>query len=253
MRFTPSTLAPIIEALFLKPAPSRPIVPADTLNLIAGEGLEGDAARSLSSPRQVLIVRQEDLDAFDLPRGYLKENLVISGLATEDFQPGKSIEFECGGSIHLTFYCEPCKAIVERVPNLKSIVGRRGILGVVTQSGRLIGGIRVKSTKGELEAMSVSPGERVCAVIARIPRGRVIDYAVLLQAAGLQRVFFRAIPSYLKVAQALDLPAFRVVTSRLKVPDCMPGAAAILATELDLGQIAHLRWRISIVDILRRF
>jgi MOSC domain-containing protein YiiM len=128
----------MVIALFSKLAKSETHQRVTDLQFLVGEGIDADAAKSAASPRQVLIVRKEDLDAFDLPLGYLKENLVVSGLSTTEFQPGKLILFESGASVHLAFHCEPCKAIAQRVPNLKAIVGRRGLLGVVVHSGRVV-------------------------------------------------------------------------------------------------------------------
>jgi alkylated DNA nucleotide flippase Atl1 len=223
----------------------------DALNLIKAQGIEHDIARSEASPRQVLIVRQEDLDTFGLPHTYLKENLVLSGLSVNHFQPGRSIHFECGGAIHLAFHCEPCKSIAERVPNLKSIITRRGLLGIVTQSGRLVRGMKLESEKSPLDAMPANPAQRACRVIARIPQGKVIDYRTLLQAAGLQDVYFRAVPSYLKTAQQLGLPSHRVVTSQFTVPECLPEAAKRLAIELNHGEFREFQWRVTIMDVLR--
>jgi alkylated DNA nucleotide flippase Atl1 len=239
-----------VEALFAKQAISSPVLPFNCLSLISGEGIENDIARSISSPRQVLVVRREDLDDFDLPMGYLRENIVLSGVQTNDFQPGNSIHFEGGARVHLVMYCEPCKTIAERVPNLKSIIERRGILGVITQSGRLMKHTKFEMFESNLAVMPSNVSQRICHVIARIPRGQVIDYPTLLVAAGLQRVYFRAIPSYLKAARACGLPAHRVVDSRLNIPEHVPEAASLLGNELDLQQLSQCRWRPSIIDIL---
>jgi alkylated DNA nucleotide flippase Atl1 len=246
-----TTGVPKIEALFRKPVSGEPMECVDTLNLIQSQGIEHDIARSEASPRQVLIVRQEDLDTFGLPHTYLKENLVVSGLSVNNFQPGRSIHFECGATIHLTFHCEPCKSIAELIPHLKSIIGRRGLLGIVTQSGRLVRGMPLESEKSLLDAMPVKPLQRACRVIARIPQGKVIDYRALLHAAGLQNVYFRAVPSYLKTAQQLGLPSHRVVTSRFTVPECLPEAAKLLSIELNYGKFRESQWQVSVMDVLK--
>jgi alkylated DNA nucleotide flippase Atl1 len=239
-----------VEALFAKQAISSPVMPFNRLNLINGEGIENDVARSLSSPRQVLVVRKEDLDDFDLSMGYLRENIVLSGVQNKDFRPGNSIDFDGGTRVHLVMYCEPCGTIAERVPNLKSIIERRGILGVVTQSGRLMKHAKFEMSESNLAVMPSNVSQRVCQVISRIPRGKVIDYPTLLVAAGLQPVYFRAIPSYLKAAWACGLPAHRVVNSRLSIPEHVAKAEILLGGELDLQQLNQCRWRPNIIDIL---
>jgi alkylated DNA nucleotide flippase Atl1 len=245
---------PKVDAVFVKPVreklAGRPPASCRFLDLIEGEGINSDAARLASSPRQVLIVRKEDLDAFSLPVGYLKENLVVSGLSGDQFQPGKLLVFEGGASVHLVFHCEPCKTIAQRVPNLKAIIGRRGLLGVVVRSGQVGTGEQFNSLSGELSAMSSIARERVCQVVSCIPSGRVIDYGTLLRVAGLQRVYFRAIPSYLKAASAVGLPAHRVVTSRFSIPEFMPNAIQRLRVELNVAQLRQYLWEPRILDVL---
>jgi alkylated DNA nucleotide flippase Atl1 len=241
---------PTVVACAIKAGAGKPMQAVDTLQLVAGAGIVGDVASAAISPRQVLVVRKEDLDDFSLPIGYLKENLVIAGLSEIDFQPGKVILFEGGASLHLAFHCEPCKTIAERVPNLKSIVGWRGVLGVVTQSGLITLDAKCHVMNSPLVAMSSNARDRVCQVISCIPSGKVIDYALLLQAAGLQRVYFRAIPSYLKHALELGLPIHRVVTSRFTTPEIVAGATERLGAELSLDQLALHRWEPKILDVL---
>jgi alkylated DNA nucleotide flippase Atl1 len=239
-----------INAIFIKLVQGEPPIRVAGLRFLEGEGIDADAARLASSPRQVLIVRKEDLDAFSLPVGYLKENLVVSGLSVDQFQPGKLLVFEGGASVHLVFHCEPCKTIAQRVPNLKAIIGRRGVLGVVVRSGQVVTGERCNSVSGELSAMSSIARERVCQVVSCIPHGKVIDYGTLLKIAGLQRVYFRALPSYLKAASAIGLPTHRVVTSRFSIPELMPDAIQRLQVELNVAQLRQYLWEPRILDVL---
>jgi alkylated DNA nucleotide flippase Atl1 len=109
---------------------------------------------------------------------------------------------------------------------------------------------KFEMSESNLAVMPSNVSQRVCQVISRIPRGKVIDYLTLLVAAGLQPVYFRAIPSYLKAARACGLPAHRVVNSRLSIPDHVPKAEFLLGSELDLQQLNQCRWRPSIIDIL---
>jgi alkylated DNA nucleotide flippase Atl1 len=242
-----------VDRLYVKLASNELPQRVDGIDLIEGEGINTDTARSVCSPRQVLIVRKEDLDTFNLPVGYLKENFVISGLEAKDFQPGKLLQFNDGASVHLVFHCEPCKTIAKRVPNLKSIIGRRGLLGVVVQTGRVVTGAQCKSIASDLNAMPSSARERVCQVVSRIPLGKVLDYAALLKVAGLQRVYFRAIPNYLKAASASGLPAHRVVTSRFSIPEFMPDARQRLQWEMNIEQLTQHVWEPKILDLLSAY
>lgn len=98
--------------------------------------------------------------------------------------------------------------------------------------------------------MPSNAGLRIHQVVARIPRGMVINYTTLLAAADLQRVYFRAIPAYLKTARASGLPAHRVVTSRLSIPENTPEATMALSYELDLKQLDQRQWEPDVLDVL---
>jgi alkylated DNA nucleotide flippase Atl1 len=241
---------PRIDTLFTKVAHGKSSLSADELSLNKGEGIQTDVACSSASPRQVLLIRVEELAAFNLPSGYLKENIAIAGLCADEFQPGRLIQFKDGAVVHLTFHCEPCKSIASRIPDLTSIIRRRGLLGVVTQSGKLSVGQECKSTASNFDAMSSIPRERVCQIVSRIPRGKVLDYTTLLLVAGLQRVYFRAIPNYLKTARALGLPAHRVVTSRYCIPDFMPEALQRLSHEVEIANLNQSLWEPRILELL---
>jgi hypothetical protein len=224
-----------INALFKKTAHGQSAQPFDAINLIAGEGIEGDVAKNSQSPRQVLVVRRADLEAFALPVGYLTENIVIDGVSEGDFQPGRTLAFTGGARVHLVFHCEPCQSIAERVPKLRSIIGRRGLLGVVTQSGQVLAGTRCESLASQFVAMSSTPSRRVHKVISCLPTDKVLDYATLLTAAGLQRAYFRAIPRYLKTAEALGLKVNRVLPKQVV---------------FDHPEFFNHRWEPKILDLL---
>ena len=185
-----------VEALYVKRTRASPVTGVEHLNLLLGAGIDGDVGCNLESPLQILVVRAEDLHSFSLPFGYLKENIVLSGVSETDFIPGRSIRFDHGASIHLVFRCEPCKKIGERVPRLSLMIGKRGILGIVERSGKVRMSDRLTVEPGCLKPMSESAGERVAQIVGKIPEGRVLDYKTLVVAAGLQAPYYRALPKY---------------------------------------------------------
>ena len=199
-----------VSKLFLKPAHGAGMVSVQNIELAHG-GVVGDVSRSSSSPRQVLLARNEDINHFGLPPGYLRENILLTGLTSTEFKPGQMVNFVSGASIHLVFYCEPCQKIGERVPRLSELIHRRGILGIVTQEGPMEEGDEFTICQSSFNPMSDKAQDRVHQVIAAIPKGSVIDYSTLLHASGLQRPYFRVIPKYLQSALAEGLPAHRVV------------------------------------------
>ena len=83
--------------------------------------------------RQVLIVPNQTLTEFDLCPGDLRENILIDGLDVHKLESGTVIQIGCV-KIRLTFHCEPCKTIKNKV-SLKKILHKRGVLGVFLDSG----------------------------------------------------------------------------------------------------------------------
>ncbi len=204
----------ILEALFIRPNRETPLgVPAESLSLQAGLGITGDMHARRISPRQVLIVRSEDLTDFKIPAGALGENLLISGLDPEFFQPGALLT---AGSvrIRLTMHCEPCKVIRHLVSSLSEIQKRRGLLGVVVQSGQLKAGDQISSQADYYPALPEKPYLRFAQVLALIPAGQVITYTQLMVAMGVASSYARALPGYLPKALAAGLPIHRIVDSR---------------------------------------
>ncbi|WP_164689673.1 MOSC domain-containing protein [Herpetosiphon llansteffanensis] len=129
-----------IQALFLKPAKGQALVDGSALGMTMqqGYGIAGDCQGHPLSPRQVLLVRREDLDAFKLHPGDLRENIVLAGLAETEFVPGAVLHLGKSVQIRLSFHCEPCKRIAHVLGTpLKQIVGKRGILGTVVVGGAL--------------------------------------------------------------------------------------------------------------------
>jgi alkylated DNA nucleotide flippase Atl1 len=200
-----------------KPAPGAPMRQLDEMTLQRGTGIEGDAGASAASPRQVLVVRQEDLDAHGLPPAYLRENLSLVGLPEAAFAPGAIVRFDGGAALRLLFHCEPCAQIAGLVPRLSAIAGRRGILAIVEQGGTIAPGAAVSVDAHRAAALPDAPGERVGAILACIPPGVVLTYSTLLEAAGLRTAYARAIPAYLRAAMLRGLPAWRTVDSRARI------------------------------------
>ena len=119
-----------VRRVFVKAASGAPMIEPinQTINVEAGHGIAGDKNAHPFSPRQVLIVRREDLEAFRIPPGELRENIILEGCAEGDFQPGALLTLGDAVKIRLTFHCEPCKRIGHVVSHLKSILGHRGEL-----------------------------------------------------------------------------------------------------------------------------
>ncbi|MEH2006455.1 MGMT family protein [Nostoc sp.] len=190
------------------------MVELKTLNLKLGHGIEGDINADPISPRQVLIVRYEDIFDLSIKPGELRENIVVTGIEFDNFIPGSLLTFESGAAIRLTFHCEPCKRIAHLVESLKSIQGKRGILGVVIKSGKIKVGSNFQIKADKFPALSESPYERFLNFIIKIPSGKVVTYKQIIKGIGVDNSYLRAIPTYLKKTSAADYPLHRILDSK---------------------------------------
>lgn len=203
-----------IMHLFSKVKPGSAMVELKTLNLKVNHGIEGDINADPISPRQVLIVRYEDIVDLSIQPGELRENIVVQGIEIDKFIPGSLLNFESGAAIRLTFHCEPCKRIAHLVESLKSIQGKRGILGVVITSGQIKVGRNFQVQANKFPALSENPYKRFLNFIIKIPSGKVVTYKQIIKAIGVDNSYLRAIPIYLKKTSADDYPLHRILDSK---------------------------------------
>jgi hypothetical protein len=150
-----------IVSLFVKSKHGSPMTEQRELSLKTGFGIERDVNANSISPRQILIVRHEDLLDLSINPGELRENVIISGINFDRFTPGSMLKFDGGAAIRLTFYCEPCKRIAHLVKSFKSIEKKRGILGVVIADGLLKSGTKFDLKVNMFPALSEIPYERL--------------------------------------------------------------------------------------------
>ena len=202
-----------IQRLFVKRESGASVTDVSQLDLIEGYGIKEDINAQGMSPRQVLVVSSEDLTKPSIPPGELSENIVLADVSPEAFKPGAMISFTSGAAIRLTFYCEPCKRIAHLVDSLESIQNKRGILGVVVQSGAIEIGEIAKIEPNYYPALSDVPYERFLDFLSKIPRGRVVTYKQVIQGIGVDKSYFRVIPTYLKKTP-INYPIHRVLDSQ---------------------------------------
>ncbi len=190
------------------------MVELKTLNLKVGHGIEGDINADPISPRQVLIVSYEDILNLSIKPGELRENIVVTGIEFDNFISGSLVTFESGAAIRLTFHCEPCKRIAHLVESLKSIQGKRGILGVVIKSGKIQVGSSFQVQANKFPALSENPYQRFLNFIIKIPTGKVVTYKQIIKGIGVDNSYLRVIPTYLKKTSAADYPLHRILDSK---------------------------------------
>jgi MOSC domain-containing protein YiiM len=241
----------VVSKLFCRVAKRVPMIDMPQLTLKAGQGIDGDIHANPISPRQVLIVRQENLKKGSLGYGPIEEirpgefgeNLVITGVSVSDFVPGAKLEFAGGAAIRLTFYCEPCKKIAGLVWELKDVQQKRGILGVVVQDGVVQEGEDFKIQSGIFTALSEIPYQRFLDYLAQVPTGKVVTYSSVLVGIGVDRGYLRAIPGYLRKAAAIGYPAHRVLDSKgYLTPHLDDQADRLLAEGIEVIKDADRFW-----------
>lgn len=195
----------------------------------AGLGIHGDAHANRLSPRQVLVTLASELRALDIAPGALGENIVISSEQPALFRPGAALVTAAGVEIRLTMFCEACRRISHVAPNLRQLLRRRGVLGVIEMGGELRIGDALTLVDGRYPALPESPYQKFLDFVPTIPAGRVLRYGDVAVAIGVADSFVRALPGYIK--RSTSLPVHRIVNARGELLNFLPEQAARLQAE----------------------
>src|SRR5260370_145705 len=114
------------QIVFLQKGPKKkePMVPSAVLTLIEDLGVDGDSHARPCSSRQVLLMAEENCDAFGLSPGEVRENIVTRGLDLQNLPPGTLLEIGAA-ALEITKDCEPCSFIDSLRPGLRAQMERR--------------------------------------------------------------------------------------------------------------------------------
>jgi alkylated DNA nucleotide flippase Atl1 len=220
-----------ITHLFIKPGNGTGMLPCSSLQVKVGLGIDGDVNAQAMSPRQLLLVRQEDLDAFAIPPGALRENITVAGLPSDSVTPGALLVIGNQVKIRATFQCEACKRIAHVVSSLKSIEDKRGLLGVVLSDGLIQIGDRVTAQPQQFLPLSSVPYRRFLDFVAKIPSGKVVTYRQVVVGMGVAESYMRAIPMYIQRTSSEMYPLHRILDSEGKVISHVYNQQVRLASE----------------------
>lgn len=128
---------PTVVLLQRSPKKKEPMAPEPALRLVEGLGIEGDHHARPKSSRQVLLMAEENSDAFGLAPGEVRENIVTRGLDLQSLPAGTRLEIG-GAALEITKDCEPCAFIDSLRPGLRlQMERRRGMLARVLRSGEI--------------------------------------------------------------------------------------------------------------------
>jgi len=127
------------QVVFLQRGPKKkePMLPCPTLRLISELGVEGDHHARPRSQRQVLLMAEENCDAFGLAPGDVRENIVTRGLDLQNLASGTVLSIG-PAELEITKDCEPCSFIDGLRPGLRArMERRRGMLARVLRGGEI--------------------------------------------------------------------------------------------------------------------
>ena len=131
-----------IEALWIKRAHRGVMDPAQSVNLVAGKGIDTDANFGRSK-RQVTVIEKEVFDQIsaDLPDAepaMRRANVMVSGIRLENTRD----QLLHLGDVRIRLYGEtrPCERMDAQVPGLTAALDpkwRGGVFGVVLDDGSI--------------------------------------------------------------------------------------------------------------------
>jgi alkylated DNA nucleotide flippase Atl1 len=235
-----------VVGLFTKPIAGAEMVARDQLSLVKGFGIKGDSNGCVGSPRQVLLADQPTLHQFGLRPGQLWENILVDA-PVQALQSGRVIKIGTA-LLRPTFPCEPCDRLNLRYPSLAKQIGQqRGFLAMVVEGGVIqLGDCAIPSSL-QLPSLSQRVRDRFNEFVARIPPGRIVTTADLVLALGVDRSYYRVIPTLIKKSPA-HLPVHRIVAiDGSLVTRHIPDQSVRLAEEgvgVDAGKVSDRhRWQ----------
>lgn len=191
-----------VQAIVLRPRRDRPGIAALSALALAGSGLAGDVHADPASPRQVLLAGTPAYARHGLAPHSLRENLLLD-IDTASLASGTLLRIGHAAVLGLSFQCEACGALDVARPGLARAIGTgRGMLARVLRDGPINVGDPVLRLAATVPAWPDDWRARVARILAAVPDGMVVEYALLARLAGVQASYCRALPA---VARKLGL------------------------------------------------
>jgi MOSC domain-containing protein YiiM len=114
------------------------------IHALADSGLEGCAHARSGSPRQVLLMDSETLEAMELRPGIIRENITTGGINVNGLASGQRLRVG-EAQLEVSMPCTPCDLLEKIRPGLRrELRGRRGMLCRVIVSGMIRRGDNVE-------------------------------------------------------------------------------------------------------------
>jgi MOSC domain-containing protein YiiM len=128
---------PTVKHLFRAPKKRLLMEELPEVSVAGNSGFAGCAHARPDSPRQVLLVDSETLEAMNLSPGIIRENITTNGLNVNGLEIGQKLRV---GETHLevSAVCTPCDQLEKIRPGLRrEMWGRRGMLCRVIEGGMI--------------------------------------------------------------------------------------------------------------------
>ena len=187
----------VVTDLLIKPAHKQPMAAVDKMH-VSEAGIKDNIA--CGPLRQVLMLEQRTLNEFHLQPGDLRENIIVRDFDLYGLSSGSVIKIG-DALIGLTFLCEPCKIIADKV-NLKDIRPQRGMLGRFLNDGIIAAGDTVTLTDQTIEPVPFETVDRIAWHLDKIDR--TITAAELMWQVGLASSYCRALPAMIRKHAKID-------------------------------------------------
>ena len=181
----------IVKHLFVKDGHASPMRPVIAFG-VGPNGIEGNV--HCQPLRQVLIIPTRSLTEFNLNPGDLRENIVVDGLDLHKLESGSVIQIG-GVRIRLTFHCEPCRAIADKV-SLKKITHKRGVLGSFLNNGFIKVGDAIVVGDKRFDAIPYRIDDRTKWYLDK--QDKPVPVSKLAFDIGLSNSYCRAIPNLVR-------------------------------------------------------
>lgn len=142
-----------VASLRVNIAHKAPMMNVESMEFVAGQGIEGDHHFNDQPHRQgchVLLIEEETLDAVGIGHGVVRENVNIPGIDLNSLQSGDSLGLGDNVVLQISKAGAPCRWMDDIRPGLQEeLQGCRGMLAAVVQGGTVSSGDTVRVLQGQ--------------------------------------------------------------------------------------------------------
>ena len=181
----------MVQNLFIKSDRGASLVSVAEL-YFSTDGIRGNVP--CPPLRQVLIVPLATLRTYHLGPSDLRENIVLDYDPLHSLSSGTTLAVG-EALIRLTFHCEPCNQIKDKV-SVSKIAHNRGYLGCFLNEGVIKLNDSASVTDRQHEAIPYNLSERIAWYLDR--QSQPVSIKSLLREVGLSLSYARAVPNLLK-------------------------------------------------------